>query len=108
MMLLYVSGPMTGIPEHNYPAFHAAAAALRRAGYMVANPAEKALPLGLPWATYLRHDIADLVKCDGVALLPGHESSKGATLEVMIANALGMNVAAIDGWLAEAAPKEES
>jgi len=38
---IYISGPMTGLPEHNFPAFHAAAERLRKAGWEVNNPAEE-------------------------------------------------------------------
>lgn len=37
---IYLAGPMTGLPEHNFPAFHAEAARLRGLGYHVENPAE--------------------------------------------------------------------
>jgi len=39
-MRYYIAGPMSGIPAFNFPAFHAAAAALRAAGYDVVSPAE--------------------------------------------------------------------
>ena len=38
---IYVSGPMSGLPDLNFPAFHAAAAELRALGHTVVNPAEK-------------------------------------------------------------------
>lgn len=91
-MKIYISGPMTGLPEYNYPAFNTAAAALRAAGFDVANPAEKDLPLGLPWVTYLRRDLVDLLDCEAVALLPGWQDSKGACLERHVAEALGMPI----------------
>ena len=37
---LYVAGPMTGLPDYNYPAFDGAAALLAERGYPVENPAE--------------------------------------------------------------------
>ena len=40
MRRIYIAGPMTGIPEHNYPAFHAAVAKLRAEGYAVTSPAD--------------------------------------------------------------------
>jgi hypothetical protein len=40
---IYIAGPMTGIPEWNYPAFFKAADKLRKEGYTVFSPAEKDL-----------------------------------------------------------------
>ncbi len=91
-MKVYVTGPMTGLPEYNYPAFHAAAASLRAAGYEVLSPAENGMPLGLPWEDYLRADIRMLLDCDAIVRLPGWEASRGATLEVHIATSLGMTL----------------
>jgi hypothetical protein len=90
---------MTGLPNFNRPAFHAAAAELRAAGYEVVNPAEldESEPITNPdgpgaWERYMRRDIPHLCKCDALALLPGWEQSKGARLERSIATALTMAV----------------
>lgn len=40
MTRLYIAGPMSGLPQFNFPAFHAAAIALRAAGYAIISPAE--------------------------------------------------------------------
>jgi hypothetical protein len=40
----------------------------------------------------MRRDIAELVTCDAIAALDGWERSRGASLEVYIAKALGMPV----------------
>ena len=37
--VVYLSGPMTGLPEFNYPAFNALASTLRGSGFVVNNPA---------------------------------------------------------------------
>lgn len=88
---VYIAGPMTGLPEWNYPAFHAAATAWRARGYTVINPAENFDgDTGLPREVYIRQDVKDLVtKCHAVAFLPGWQRSQGATLEHTIAVALG-------------------
>jgi len=90
---IYIAGPMTGLPEHNFPAFHAAAKCLREAGWEPVNPAENFDGrTDLPRETYLRADVALLAQCDAVAMLPGWEESRGAKLEYLVAWELGMNV----------------
>lgn len=85
---IYLAGPMSGLPEFNYPAFHAETARLRALGYHVENPADT--PDQETWADYMRHAFAKLVTCDRVALLPGWENSSGATKERLVAGWLGI------------------
>ena len=89
---VYVAGPMTGIEDFNYPAFNAVADQLRALGYEVENPADHGIVEGAAWADYLAYDLTRLGLCGVVALLPGWEGSKGACLEVQIAEKLGMTV----------------
>lgn len=90
MTRTYLAGPMSGIPDLNFPAFHKAAASLRASGYEVINPAEINADPNAKWADAMRQDIAQLVTCDAIALLPGWDKSRGASLEYTIAHALGM------------------
>jgi len=89
--IVYLSGPMTGLPDYNYPAFHAAAAAWRAAGYQVVNPAENFEGVThLPREVYLQRDIHQLVtEATAIAFLSGWQKSKGATLEHAVAAGLG-------------------
>lgn len=89
---VYIAGPMSGLPQLNFPAFYAEAARLRALGHDVVNPAEINPDHGTPWATCMRADIAELVTCDAVSLLPGWENSMGARLEHRIAFDLDMHV----------------
>lgn len=100
--MIYISGPMTGLPDLNFPAFNAAAAQLRAAGWHVVNPAEHDEAPGTAWADCLRKDIRLLMDCTGVALLDGWEHSKGARLERHIALELGMEVHMLSWWLVRA------
>lgn len=90
--LLYLAGPMTGLPDLNFPAFHDAAARLRAAGWDVVNPAEINADPNAEWAACMRADIRELVTCEAIALLPGWMNSRGATLERHIAHCLGMQI----------------
>lgn len=87
---IYLAGPMTGLPEHNFPAFHAEAARLRSLGYQVENPAENPAPACGTWAGYMRKALAQLVTCNAIALLPGWPSSRGANIERSLAFEMGM------------------
>ena len=91
-MRIYIAGPMTGLPGFNFPAFNAEAERLRADGHEVLNPADHGVIDGFEWRDYMRLDIAQLVTCDAVQLLPGWEKSKGATLEHDIATRLGLYV----------------
>ena len=89
---VYVAGPMTGIPDFNYPAFNAVADRLRAQGYEVENPADHGIIEGAQWADYMAYDLTRLGLCGMIALLPDWEKSQGARLEVLIAEKLGMTV----------------
>lgn len=90
---IYIAGPMTGLPEFNYPAFHAAARLLGGYGFAVTNPATLFEgQLGLPWEQYMRGGLAALLECDAVYVLRGYQRSRGAQLEIQIAQALKMPV----------------
>lgn len=97
---IYIAGPMTGHRDHNFPSFHAAAEFFREAGWEVANPADNFDGrTDLPRELYLRADVVMLAQSDAIALLPGWELSSGATLEAVLADALGL--AFFDAWTGE-------
>lgn len=104
-MKYYLAGPMTGIPQFNFPAFDAAAARLRSFGFEVISPHEQDSPAvqeaarkspdgkldsndriaGESWGQILARDVrlvADDV--DGIVFLPGWEKSRGARLEAFV------------------------
>jgi hypothetical protein len=105
---VYIAGPMTGLPELNFPLFNAVAANLRAAGWHVENPAEHGHIEDAGWADYLRWDISRLTTCGSIWLLPGWSSSKGAKLEVHIAKTLGLQIEYGEGADREEAPTGQS
>ena len=96
---LYLSGPMTWFPDYNRPAFAAATALLRDAGYHVVSPAEAPLAADASWQSYLKRDLKLMLDCTAIAYLEDWADSRGATLEISTARALGMRVNPVQYYL---------
>lgn len=88
----YIAGPMTGLPENNYPAFNYAEEELTGLGYSVENPAWNSLGEGDHWIGYMRLGLAQLLKCRGIYMLDGWQDSRGARIELNTAIDLKMAV----------------
>lgn len=102
---IYIAGPMTGLPDNNYPAFHEAARELQARGFEPLNPAvsgEEYLKENphhiLPYEWYMREGLKMLLQADGVALLPGWRHSNGARFEVKTAQICNIDVLPVDQW----------
>lgn len=92
---VYISGPMTGYDQFNFPAFESAAAQLREYGYAVCSPAETDQFLGvgnMTHAQYLRFDFARVMEADFLVALDGWERSLGALSEILMAVRMGTKV----------------
>jgi hypothetical protein len=103
---VYIAGPMRGIKDFNFPAFEAAAKALREIGWQVVSPHEEDIRHdGLDvkkhkdfnnpphsFSYYMKRDLPLVCECDAIALLPGWEQSEGAKLEHQVAQSLGKMV----------------
>ena len=91
-MRVYLSGPMSGIPDYNAPAFVEAAKQLRALGHHVASPLEIDIANGVdfnnvpPWGSLLARDVKLIADSgiEAIAVLPGWELSRGARLEVTL------------------------
>jgi hypothetical protein len=105
-MKYYLAGPMSNIPQFNFPAFFAATTVLRGRGFTIISPAEidnsedKGAALaskdgdpnnrdhmnGKTWGDFLARDVKLIVNdVDGIIFLPHWISSKGARLEAYVA-----------------------
>jgi nucleoside 2-deoxyribosyltransferase len=90
-MKFYLSGPMTGLPEYNYPAFREAAEFLRAGGLQVMSPHEALGGHGdRTREEYMREDLKQLLECDAIIMLPDWHLAAGAKLELEIAVQCGM------------------
>lgn len=98
-MKLYLCGPMTGYADLNHPAFYKAETHLMSMMYDVVNPARMDEELGLDphkgvmepefLKDAVKRDLEAVMACDGIALLPEWEKSKGARAELAVAQWLG-------------------
>lgn len=87
----YLSGPMSGYPELNFPAFERAAAWLRftyKTETLSAHEIKH--PEGTTeWDKFLALDLQWMLRtCDAIVLMEGWPQSKGARLELSTAMAL--------------------
>lgn len=98
-MMIYISGPMTGLPAFNYPAFFEAARELEAAGHEPLNPARWGPDECDSWKCFMQLALMDLAVADGVAVLSGWADSHGAALEVHIAKTIGLPVKTVGEWL---------
>lgn len=91
VLTIYISGPISGLPDGNRPAFAAVSAILRSWGWNVVNPHELFnAEVEESWEGYMRKDLAALLTCTHIVLLPGWEQSRGARLEKTVADAVGI------------------
>ena len=98
MPVIYLSGPMTELPEFNHPEFNRVTAQLRGMGFTVLNPAENPLPTDEAvrsndlrfWQHMMRQALRQMLDADVVVLLRGYDTSKGSRLEVAMAMQLGI------------------
>lgn len=105
MAKIYVAGPMSGIPDFNFPAFNRAAYTLSREGWEVFNPADKegetlseesrvdgdpqkAQADGFNFRQVYTWDISKVIEADAIYMLPGWEASPGARGEHAVAVAM--------------------
>lgn len=97
--MIFISGPMTGHKDFNYPAFHAVGDFLKSKGIAFRSPAHnlEGEPIDPPkpeearsWHYYIRESVKLLMDCDSILMLPGWPNSKGAWIEYQIASTLKM------------------
>lgn len=98
-MKLYVIGPVTGVADDNRPAFEAAARELREALDCAVEIPHDTVPPDATWNAAMRLSIRAMMACDGVAMLDGWSSSKGAGVEYNLARQVGLPVAPIETWV---------
>lgn len=93
---IYVAGPI-GRTTDFHERFAQGSLEVRLLGHDPVNPLEvnpgvSADPSPEGWLKVIRADIHTLIECDGLYALRGWENSKGARLEHLIADGLGLEI----------------
>ncbi len=90
---IYLSGPITSLPLEDARAiFLEAEEFINRLGFIPVNPMKNGLAPEQPWAEHMKKDITMLLECDSVCMLPNYIKSKGAMLEMNIAELFSMDI----------------
>lgn len=91
-MKVYISGKIseTNIKDTRDD-FEIVEMKLRDAGHEVVNPFKIKHSEKNTWEDYMRADIVELMKCDAIYLIKGWQYSKGAKIEVQLANDLNFH-----------------
>ena len=88
-MTYYISGPMTGKADNNWPAFERAAASLKALGHIAALPIRE----DYPYKDLLYEDIAFIVQtAEAIFMLKGWENSPAARAEHAVAVAIKLPI----------------
>jgi len=90
-MKVYLSGPVTGLPENNRPIFQHYTERLKSAGFETITPTT-IVPEGTEWHAAMKICISAMMDADIVIMLSGWPHSKGASLEHRIARDLEIPV----------------
>lgn len=94
----YISGPITGRPELNLPAFREAeqiAKAMNLHPIVPHDLFDGVDPSGITWEQYMKTDLKVLLDCQMVITLEGWHESRGAMIEVDLARKLSIPVISI-------------
>lgn len=92
-MRIYISGQISGLPLDEVKAkFQDAENRIVEHGDEAVNPLKNGIPDNEAWEVHMAADIVLLLHCDAIYMLPGWESSKGATLEKNIAERTGKKI----------------
>ena len=104
-LVYYIAGPMSGIEEFNYPAFDHAMDICEKLDIRCMSPHapfrndSPELHASRSYQWHISSALRMQLRCDGIILLPGWSTSKGARREFDIALDLGWKAWYLDDYM---------
>lgn len=91
---VYLSGPMTGLPDYNRAEFNMRAEAFKALGYSVNNPADISVTHGTDksYEFYFKRALRMMLDADVVYVFGDTTQSRGVEMELQVAKMAGMQV----------------
>ncbi len=103
---IYISGPITGMPDGNKDAFLAMEGTLKVLGYTeIINPRNLDTPqafkdgemeVDVLWPIMMKQSVRDMMECNTIIFLDGWEQSRGARIEYELAKEVKMKCIEVD------------
>jgi hypothetical protein len=88
--VIYLAGPVTGLPDHGMWMFGHVTKQLRLSGFRVISPIELGKIENGTFEQYLDRDLREgVAKSDAIVLLPGWPFSRGAMAELNMSAVMG-------------------
>jgi hypothetical protein len=91
-MKIYISGPISNVPDGNFEAFKEAEKTITKKGHTAINPHTVCSRITGSWADYMRADIKAMMDADAILMLPDWDKSRGAALEMQLAMQLNIHI----------------
>lgn len=91
---VYLSGPMTGLPDYNRAAFNMRAEAFQALGYSVNNPADISVThwTDKAYGFYFKRALRLMLESDVVYVFGDTSNSAGVQMELKVAEMAGMPI----------------
>lgn len=90
---IYIAGKVTGLPiAETTMKFGQAQKEIEAQGFEAVNPLAVVNDFKTPWQKAMKMCIESLIKCDAVVLLHDYSDSKGALIEMNLAQSIDMPV----------------
>ena len=97
---IYIAGKVTGEPlEECRKKFADVQEILEAKGYQVVNPMNLVSDQNVSWQEAMDICVPELLKCNGILMLPCSKYSKGAHIELELAMVSGLNLYSETGEL---------